>query len=43
MFFKLKMWGVGVPPSGAESNDMPPMNPEGAEGDAAQGEEGKFG
>lgn len=40
---KLKMWGVGVPPNGAKSNDMPPMNPEGVEDDVAQGEVGKFG
>jgi len=39
---RLKMWGVGVPPNGAKSNDMPPMNPEGVEDDVAQGEVGQI-
>ena len=30
----------GVPPNGAEPGDVSPMNPEGNEGDVAQGEVG---
>lgn len=33
----LKMWGQGFAPKGAKPHEMLSMNPEGAEGDEAQG------
>ncbi len=37
MFFQTKDVGSRGPPNGAESDDMPPMNPEEVEDDVAQG------
>ena len=33
----LGMWGLGVAPKGDETDEMLPMNPEGAEVDVSQG------